>query len=127
VRSEFSKPTRRAALARSGGICEASGRVYGLEPETRCTASLSHGVEFDHYPLPAHAENSAGLENCVACCPKCHKHKTRTFDIPAEAKMKRVQRFHGTLPDKRKSKPRMRSKGFSRTMRRKLNGEVVPK
>jgi len=117
TRHEFSKPTRRAALARSGGVCEASGRVYGLQPETRCTALLSYGVEFDHYPLPAHAEDSAKIDNCVACCPACHAWKTRTYDIPIEAKIKRVQRAHGRRPDNRKPRPKMKGPGFQKGSR----------
>lgn len=92
TRLEFSKSTRKAALIRSGGICEAMGVVYGLEPGERCTASLAYGVEYDHYPLSALDEASNGLENCVACCPAHHKHKTRTYDIPMQAKGKRIRR-----------------------------------
>jgi hypothetical protein len=94
MRSEFSKPTRREALRRSGGLCEAVGTVYGLELGQRCNGPLSHGVEFDHYPVPATERDSDGLENCVACCKTCHKHKTRTFDIPVQAKTKRVSDKH---------------------------------
>ncbi len=91
-RLEFSKGTKQAALKRSGGICEAMGTVYGLEAGERCTASLANGVEFDHYPKSALDEESNGLDNCVACCPAHHKHKTRTFDIPMHAKGRRIRR-----------------------------------
>ena len=94
MRSEFSKQTKRAALKRSGKLCEAVGSVYGLEPGQRCNAPLSHGVEFDHYPVPATERDSDGLENCVACCPTCHGIKTRHFDIPVQAKTKRVSDAH---------------------------------
>ncbi len=104
MRHEFSKATKKAALLRSGGVCEASGTVYGLQPETRCTTSLGLGVEFDHYPLPAHAENSATVENCQAVCPAHHKYKTRTYDIPIEAKLKRIQREHGPVEFRKKRK-----------------------
>ncbi len=107
-RGEFSKPVRRDALRRSGGLCEASGPVYGLEPGQRCNAPLSHGVEFDHYPVPATERDSDGLGNCVACCKTCHGHKTRTFDIPIQAKTKRVSDKHlGIRPPSR-----LRSAGF---------------
>ena len=94
MRHEFTKPTKREALKRSGGFCEAIGMVYGLEPGQRCNAPLSHGVEFDHYPIPATERDSDGLENCVAVCTTCHKHKTRTFDVPIQAKTKRVSDKH---------------------------------
>jgi len=92
TRHEFSKGTKQAALKRSGGICEAVGVVYGLEVGERCTASLANGVEVDHYPKSALDEKSNGLDNCVACCPGHHKHKTRTYDIPMHAKGRRIRR-----------------------------------
>ena len=91
---EFSKETKRAARERSGGLCEAIGAVYGLEPGQRCNAPLSRGVEFDHYPSPAGDPGSDGLDNCVSCCPTCHKRKTTTYDIPMLAKGKRVSDKH---------------------------------
>lgn len=94
LRDDFSKSTKREALKRSGLFCEAVGTVYGLEPGQRCNAPLGHGVEFDHYPIPATERDSAGLENCVACCKTCHGFKTRTFDIPVQAKTKRVSDKH---------------------------------
>jgi hypothetical protein len=108
ARSEFSKPTKREALKRSGGFCEAIGTVYGLEPGQRCNAPLSHGVEFDHYPVPATERDSDGLENCVACCRTCHSHKTRTFDVPIQAKTKRVSDKHLGI----RTPSRLRGQGF---------------
>ena len=93
-RHEFGKPVKRQALARSGGLCECVGEVYGLTPGQRCNAPLSQGVEFDHYPLPATDRDSDGIENCVAACKTCHSFKTRTFDIPMQAKGKRVSDKH---------------------------------
>ena len=83
----------------------ASGPVYGLPPETRCTSILVAGNrEFDHYPLPAHADGSDALENCMAVCKTHHSYKTRNFDIPAEAKIKRVRKKHGIDPVTRKQR-----------------------
>jgi len=94
ARSEFGKPVKREALKRSGGLCEAVGAVYGLEPGNRCNAPLSHGVEFDHYPVRAADGGEATLENCAAVCPTCHRHKTSKFDTPMAAKGKRVSDRH---------------------------------
>jgi 5-methylcytosine-specific restriction endonuclease McrA len=101
-RYEFSKPTMREADKRAGGRCEATGWVYGLEPGQRCNAPFKGGKkEFDHYPLPATMEGSDTLENCMVCCPECHGHKTRTFDIPVQAKTKRVSdKFNGIVKPK---------------------------
>lgn len=108
MRYEFSKAIKREALRRSGGLCEAAGEVYGLKPGQRCNAPLSHGVEFDHYPIAATERDSDGLDNCVACCRTCHRYKTSTFDVPMQAKSKRMQDRHvGIRPA-----PKMRGRGF---------------
>ena len=101
VRYEFSKPVMRQANERSGGRCEALGEVYGLEPGQRCNAPFKAGKkEFDHYPVPATEKGSDTLENCVVCCPDCHGHKTRSFDIPVQAKVKRVSDKHQSITRK---------------------------
>lgn len=107
MRHEFTKKTKQAALRRSEGICEAMGTVYGLEAGERCTTPLAYGVEYDHYPKSALDEDSSGLDNCVACCPAHHKHKTRTYDIPMHAKGRRIRREIGPeeLRKKRKAIP----------------------
>jgi len=122
MRHEFTKATKRDALTRSGGLCEASGEVYGLPAGKRCNAPLSYGVEFDHYPVQATEPGSDTLDNCVAVCRKCHKHKTRTFDTPVQAKIKRVRdkaagiRNRSTFPGSRNS-----------PIKRKLDGSIVPR
>jgi hypothetical protein len=48
---------------------------------------------------------------------KCHKRQTATFDLPAIAKRKRVIEKHlGIKP-----------KGWNTKLRKKLNGDVVPR
>jgi 5-methylcytosine-specific restriction protein A len=94
-RHNFSPKVKREARARSGGFCEAVGAVYGLEPGQRCNAPLAgKRVEIDHYPIPATDEGSDVLENAVACCVKCHAHKTATYDVPMQAKGKRIADRH---------------------------------
>jgi len=95
-RIEFSKPTKRAALERSGGKCEASGPFYGYPFEFRCNAPLSHGVEFDHFILASEG-GDASLENCRAVCTKCHAWKTRKIDTPKAAKIKRTRDKHNGI------------------------------
>lgn len=114
-RHEFSKPVRRDALRRSGGHCEAIGKVYGLEPGKRCNAPLSHGVEFDHYPAPATDAGSNTLENCVAVCRSCHARKTRAYDIPMQAKGQRIRDKHQGITGPKHSWPK-----------RKMNERYVP-
>lgn len=88
-RAEFTKPTKRDALKRSNGLCEASGRLYGLEDGQRCNIPLDKGVEFDHI-VRACDGGDGSLENCAAVCPTCHSTKTRKFDTPEAAKTKRM-------------------------------------
>lgn len=108
-RDEFGTKVRREARARSGGLCEAVGAVYGLEPGQRCNAPLVK-VEFDHYPVRAADGGEATLENCAAVCPTCHKFKTAHFDIPQAAKGKRVSDRHlGIRPPSK-----FQSAGFSK-------------
>lgn len=91
ARAEFTKPTKRAALKRSGGKCEAEGYFYAhLEPGQRCNIPLAQGVQFDHIDLDANSRDNS-LKNCAAICPSCHKLKTAKRDIPLAAKTLRQQ------------------------------------
>lgn len=90
ARKEFTKATKRNALRRSGMLCEAVGRMYGLEADRRCEADLAYGVEFDHIDLDANSRDNS-LDNCAAVCVRCHSWKTRKHDIPKAAKTVRQQ------------------------------------
>lgn len=95
MRHNFSAKVKRQARERSGGFCEAIGEVYGLPAGQRCNAILDgKRVEIDHYPIPATDEGSDVLENAVTCCTDCHGFKTRTYDVPMQAKNKRVADRH---------------------------------
>jgi len=110
-RREFTKPTKRAALRRSGLLCEAVGAWYGLDPGKRCNAPLSGGVQYDHIILDANSKDNS-LENCAAVCPKCHGIKTAKHDTPLAAKTLRQQdRATGV------SQPtgKLRSAGFAKS------------
>lgn len=93
TRAEFTKPTKRSALQRSGKRCEAAGELYGLAAGQRCNADLSLGVEFDHIILDANSKDNS-LENCAAVCVKCHRFKTRYHDTPLAAKTLRQSDKH---------------------------------
>lgn len=89
-RRNFTRPTKREALRRSGLLCEAVGAMYGLPVGRRCNAPLSYGVEFDHMILDANSKDNS-LENCAAVCVRCHKFKTAKHDTPLAAKTVRQQ------------------------------------
>lgn len=90
ARREFTKVTKRAALARSEGRCEGVGAWYNLAPGCRCNAPLAAGVEFDHIDLDANSHDNS-LENCAAVCIPCHKFKSAKIDTPKAAKTLRQQ------------------------------------
>lgn len=90
MRREFTKATKRAALTRSGLLCEAVGPMYGLSVVRRCNAPLGYGVEFDHVILDANSKDNS-LENCAAVCARCHGWKTANHDTPLAAKTVRQQ------------------------------------
>jgi hypothetical protein len=103
------------------------GEVYGLPVGQRCNAAMDgKRVEIDHYPLPATDEGSDTLENAVACCTDCHGFKTRTYDVPMQAKSKRVATRHlglsqpGSLPGARVKYSRARGVFYDR-----LTGETL--
>lgn len=76
ARTEFSRKTKQEALKRADFRCEATGSRYGFEEGQRCNCDLSLGVQYDHnVPDALGGDNS--LENCMAICVQCHKHKTR--------------------------------------------------
>jgi 5-methylcytosine-specific restriction endonuclease McrA len=100
MRAEFTKPTRRAALLRSKGKCEAVGHMYGMPRFSRCGVSLANGVEFDHIVLDANSKDNS-LENCAAVCMPCHRWKTRKHDTPMAAKTVRLQDNHSGVGKKR--------------------------
>jgi hypothetical protein len=95
-RKEFSKQTRRDALDRSNGFCEAVGALYGLPENKRCNGNLSKGHEFDHV-LAASNGGDASLSNCLCVCLVCHGFKTRNFDTPRAAKTVRQRDKHNGI------------------------------
>lgn len=119
-RVEFSAKTKREALRRSGGFCEAVGSWYGLPDGQRCNASFKiRGLAFDHVILEANSHDNS-LENAKAVCLSCHRFKTTQRDIPLAAKTLRQQdktvglRRKSTFPGSRDS-----------AWKKRLDGTVV--
>lgn len=119
-RREFPTSVRREALRRSGGLCEATGGRYGLEPGARCSAPLGYGFEYDH-ELPDWYGGEPTLENCVVVCRTCHKHATHRVDAPKMAKARRSHAKHlGARAPSRNPLPGSRASKW----RRKMDGTV---
>ncbi|MBX5238678.1 HNH endonuclease [Rhizobium sp. NLR22b] len=122
-RTEFTRAIRRAALARSGHRCEASGKRYGFEEGQRCNCDLSLGVIFDH-DVPDQLGGDASLENCRAICVTCNKFKTRG-DIQQIRKSDRQRdKASGVL----RPVGKIRSAGFPKSEKasRRQNKQTLP-
>jgi hypothetical protein len=116
-RREFSKVTRRSARARSGGLCEAAGELYGLMPGQRCNAPLKFGVEYDHVDPDRNSRDNS-LENCCAACPRCHAFKTNNHDKPMLAKTQRQEDKNAGI---RRAPSRISTKRWKRKLPTKAN------
>lgn len=82
MRREFSPKVMVAAFERAAGHCES------------CRAKLTVGkIAYDHV-VPDALGGSPTLENCAVLCTACHGLKTRTQDVPAIAKVKRIKAKH---------------------------------
>ncbi len=99
MRREFSKIIKRDAFVRCGGNCECCGM--------RLQTGAAH---YDHR-IPDALGGEPTLDNVQVLCRPCHNIKTRTRDIPAIAKTKRIQdRERGIRPPRQQIK----SRGFTR-------------
>lgn len=80
--------------------------------------------EYDHH-VPLALDGSNDLENMRGLCDvPCHDVKTRA-DLKAIAKAKRIARkLAGTW---RPERQKIKSRGFSKTLRHKLDGTTVPR
>lgn len=121
-RTEFSKQTKREALLRSKGLCEAVGPLYGLAAGVRCNVSLSKGFAVDHVNPDGNGGDNT-LENAACVCRICHAYKT-AGDVARIAKMKR-QRDRNQGIKRRKGPPMAGSRDSQ--WKRKMSGEVVPR
>lgn len=103
MRREFSKQTKRDALKRAYGKCEAEG----------CGALFGVKFHFDHV-IADGLGGEPTLDNCAVLCHPCHDEKTRKHDVPLIAKSKRIQDRHNGI-----KRPR--------TIRswRRFNGEII--
>lgn len=107
-RASLTKRERADMIARQGGLCFSFG----------CDGA----PEIGEHSTPVALGNSA-KPDCLLC-KVCAKEKTRR-DVKAIAKVKRI-RNGKTQADKRAAKgSRMKSRGFDKSRRKKMNGEVV--
>lgn len=88
ARQEFSKPVRREAHKRSGGICECY-RIKGVPGLTPggCGQRLSAGNTFYEHVDPDGAGGRPVLDNCAVLVKTCWRIKTDHYDRPVVAKV----------------------------------------
>lgn len=102
ARKEFSQATRKRAMKRSKGRCEAVGIKYGLPQDQRCNAPIDDkSVEYDHF-AEEYLTHDNSIENAKAVCHICHKYKTRRGS-KERAKMKRLEKDRLNQNNERKS------------------------
>lgn len=118
-RLEFTNPTKRAALARSGGICECHRIPHIFE--TPCGQKLGDGNTFyEHIVCDALSPDNS-LDNCAALTRNCWRYKTDSYDKPVIAKAKRnFDRANGI-----KAQGRKLPGGRFSNMKIRMNGQVV--
>lgn len=114
-RKAFPKAVRVAVLKRSGSMCELPG----------CGAV---GAEFDHYPKPVAFGGESVLENCRFLCRQHNAELgAETATQAAEADRKGGRTGQWARQKRRKEaggSSKLRSQGFSKTHRKKMNGTV---
>lgn len=120
TRKDFPKPVKRAALLRSGGLCEGKGPTVNLPESVRCNFPFGVAVQYDH--ADAADNQNVTLDNCQCLCVTCHAYKTFKIDIPMHAKVKRQSDKHNGIRT-RKGPPMAGTKESG--WKRKINGETV--
>ena len=83
---------------------------------------LALRFEIDHI-IPLELGGHEGPRNLQALCIPCHKLKTKD-DIKRIAKARRLRRAADPETRKKTKRP-IRSRGFDRSLKKKLSGEVV--
>lgn len=120
MRHEFTAKTKRAALERSGGRCEADGALYGLPVGTRCANDLARGVIFDHV-IADHNSRDNSLENCKSICFPCNRFKTHKHDAQMIAKTRHQFDKHHGIKDNSRPMPGSRASNW----KKRMDGTVV--
>jgi len=112
VRCTFSLRVKEAIIARQNGLC------------TLCGQPLVGRIDFDHIrPLALLGDDTA--ENLQAIHAEgCHDKKTRD-DIKRIRKATRQAGEYGSQYARRKRNgPQLKSRGFDRSLRKKMNGTI---
>lgn len=89
TRREFPKSVRRAAHARSNGICECAIVPFLPTYRAGCGRRLTSGNVWYEHIIPDGAGGTPTLDNCAALVKTCGLLKSRIYDAPVVAKVSR--------------------------------------
>lgn len=115
----LTEPTKRKAVPQAW-------RPMILHQQMFCCAicgdllTLKDGWDWDHR-LPLALGGEHALSNVQAACIPCHKLKTRE-DI---RKIRKAARIRARADHSRRRRKAITSRGFDKSLRRKMSGEVV--
>lgn len=88
-----------------------------------CDSPLSAGVEYDHKkPLELGGDNV--VDNIQAICVSCHRKKT-SKDVSEIRRAARRQKKLLTGRSTKGSGKKLKSRGFSKTLKKKFSGEII--
>lgn len=121
-RKYLTEAQKREVRERQQNCCAMCGK--GLEFAVRTTGA----TQFDHI-IPLALNGSNDLDNFQALCRACHVNEKTRLDRKNIAKAKRCEAkltVGKPRPRKKWSRP-IQSRGFDKTRRRKMNGEVEGK
>ncbi len=115
MRSEFTRATKREALARAGGQCER------IDAGERCPRRDK--LHYDHI-IPDALGGSNKIDNCSVLCDAHHREKTSRLDVPRIAKTKRQAKYHSTGRSRARRGPPIPGSKDTK-WKRKINGKTV--
>jgi 5-methylcytosine-specific restriction protein A len=99
-RTEFKATIKLGAFQRAKGCCE----------QCKSGVKLLTGDIFYDHRIPDAMGGEATLDNCQVLCRSHHDAKTRKADVPAIAKVKRIERKRIGI----RKPSKLQSRGFSK-------------
>ena len=110
-RKAFTQKQRAEAFLRAGGRCEL------------CANKLTGTWELDHR-VSLWMGGAHEPDNWQCLCVACHRNAKTPADATARAKVKRLEKKADPVTRK---PSRMQSRGFDKSLRRKMNGTIERK
>jgi len=119
-RAEFPSSVKRAALERSGGICECHliPHVFPIP----CRRPIGPGNTFFEHIDPDAISKRNDLENAAVLTKTCWRIKTDNYDKPVIAKVRHVRDYNFGIKDRWRRKLPF---GRDSNIKQKLDGTVV--